>query len=147
MPPLDKNIWTCEFNCKKTCIVQFHMFSPMFFTPFSQGVKPLRPAGLWTGGIFHRVITYVKPCEKPLNFRSVFHGPGRKSQNLWTGQFSQGQNLWKTLWNGRSLPGRCCQRSPPCHPAPPPQTKNTMLKSDFCPQVTGNLCMHLSCIS
>ena len=34
----------------------------MFFTPFSQGVKPLRPC---EQGIFHRVRTYVKPCEKP----------------------------------------------------------------------------------
>ena len=33
-----------------------------------------------------------------------FWSRSRKSQNLWTGHFSQGQNLWKTLWNG-SLPG------------------------------------------
>ena len=50
-----KNMWT----------VQFHMFSHMVFTPFSQGVKPLRPG---EQGIFHRVRTYAKPCEKPCEF-------------------------------------------------------------------------------
>ena len=56
---------------------------------------------------------------------------GRKSQNLWTAHFSQGQNLWKTLWNG-SLPGSCIHVAI-WSPLPPPQQKITMLKSDFCP--------------
>ena len=43
----------------------------------------------------------------------------RKSQNLWTGHFSQGQNLWKTLWNG-SLPGSCMHvATSPTNPPPP----------------------------
>ena len=63
------------------------MFSHMFFTPFSQGVKLLRPC---EKGSFHRVRTHAKPCEKPceflpcektcerpcekpVNFHSVFH--------------------------------------------------------------------------
>ena len=50
-----KNMWT----------VQFHMFSHMFFTPFSQGVKLLRPC---EKGSFHRVRTHAKPCEKPCEF-------------------------------------------------------------------------------
>ena len=66
----------------------------MFFTPFSQGVKPLRPC---EQGIFHRVRTYVKPCEKPCeilqsekpvkNLLKTYElsqrfSQGRKSQNL-----------------------------------------------------------------
>ena len=41
------------------------MFSHMFFTPFSQGVKLLRPC---EKGSFHRVRTHAKPCEKPCEF-------------------------------------------------------------------------------
>ena len=59
------------------------MFSHLFFTPFSQGVKLLRPC---EKGSFHRVRAHAKPCEKPsdflqcerpcekpVNFHSVFH--------------------------------------------------------------------------
>ena len=67
-----KNMWT----------VQFHMFSHMVFTPFSQGVKPLRPC---EQGIFHRVRTYAKPCEKPCEFLTCENTCERPSvKNLWT---------------------------------------------------------------
>ena len=39
------------------------MFFHMFFTPFSQGVKVLRPC---EKGSFHRVKTHAKPCENPV---------------------------------------------------------------------------------
>ena len=67
------------------------MFSHMFFTPFSQGVKVLRPC---EKGSFHRVKTHAKPCEKtcektcerpcekPVNFHSVFHMRGLLSGSL-----------------------------------------------------------------
>ena len=114
-----------NFTCFLAC------FSHLFHRVWNRRDLPCEQ------GIFHRVRTYMrnpvktlwvfnlwknlwmtlwKTCKKPLNFHSVFHGLGRKSQNLWTGHFSQSQNLWKTLWNGRSLPRRCCQRSPPCLP-------------------------------
>ena len=71
----------------------------MFFTPFSQGVKVLRPC---EKGSFHRVKTHAKPCEKPcerpcerpcektcerpcvkpVNFHSVFHMRGLLSGSL-----------------------------------------------------------------
>ena len=54
-------IKTCENAVKSLWTVQFHMF----FTPFSQGVKLLRPC---EQGIFHKVRTHAKPCEKPCEF-------------------------------------------------------------------------------
>ena len=58
-----KNLWIKLW--KNTWTVQFYMFSHMFFTPFSQGVKLLRPC---EKGSFHRVRTHAKPCEKPCEF-------------------------------------------------------------------------------
>ena len=64
-------------------------------------------------------------------FSARFWSRRRKSQNLWTGHFSQGQNLWKTLWNG-SLPDSCMHAC--CHIPPPPPTKQYNVElTDFCP--------------
>ena len=102
-------------------------------------------------GIFHRVRTHAKPCEKPceflpcdktcerpcekpVNFYSVFH----RVQNVKTceqGIFHRVRTCEKpSEMGGVYLTAACCQRSPLLSP-----NKKLMLKSDFCPQVTGNL--------
>ena len=75
---LCKNLWIKLW--KNMWTVQFYMFSHMFFTPFSQGVKLLRPC---KQGIFHRVRTRAKPCEIPCE--KTFERPCEKPvNNLWT---------------------------------------------------------------
>ena len=128
---------TCElfnFTCFLTCFSHlFHRvwnrWDPVnraFFTesePTRNPVKnPVR---------FYKVKKPVKNLLKTYELSQCF-SQGRTSQNLWTGHFSKGQNLWKTLWNGRSLPGRCMfARSPPF-----PNKKNNV--ADCCLWVTGN---------
>ena len=131
-----KNLWT----------VQFHMISQMFFTPFSQGVKPLRPC---EQGIFHRVRTYAKPCEKPcqilpsektcetpckkpLNLHSVFHAVGNCKTHE-QGIFHRVRACEKPSEMGGVYLAAACLPD-----LPPSPTKKTMLKSDCCLWVTGN---------
>ena len=78
--------------------------------------------------------------EKPLNFHSVYHGV----ENLKTCEqaFFHGQNLWKKLWNGRSLPGSCMLPTPP---ASTPQKKYNVEVWFLFPSQIEPQRMHLSC--
>ena len=77
--------------------------------------------------------------EKPLNFHSVYHGV----ENLKTCEqaFFHGQNLWKKLWNGRSLPASCMLPTPP----PPPRKKYNVEVWFLFPSQIEPQRMHLSC--
>ena len=136
-------IKTCENAVKSLWTVQFHMF----FTPFSQGVKLLRPC---EQGIFHKDRTHAKPCEFFPSEKTCERPCEKLLKNLWTfsvfhmvenvktceqGIFHRVRTCEKpSEMGGVYLAAACCQRSP-LHSA----NKKLMLKSDFCPQVTGNL--------
>ena len=142
----------------KTCVnktVQFHMFSHMVFTSFSQGVKPLRPC---EQGIFHRVRIYAKHCEKPCEFLtcekavkdrvrknselSQYFSRCGKSGNLWTGLFWWSEPVEKTLkWE--EFTGQLhIARTPPS-----PKEKYNVEVWFLSPSQMEPDCLHLSCIS
>ena len=66
----------------------------------------------------HDMCTVTYLHYKNLQCIQCFWSRSRNSQNLWTALFSQGQNLWKTLWNG-SFPGSCMHLTI----SPPPPKK------------------------
>ena len=70
-------IKTCENAVKNLWTVQFHMF----FTPFSQGVKLLRPC---EQGIFHKDRTHAKPCEFFPSEKTCERPCEKLLKNLWT---------------------------------------------------------------
>ena len=70
-------IKTCENAVKNLWTVQFHMF----FTPFSQGVKLLRPC---EQGIFHKDRTHAKPCEFFPSEKTCERPCEKPLKNLWT---------------------------------------------------------------
>ena len=70
-------IKTCENAVKSLWTVQFHMF----FTPFSQGVKLLRPC---EQGIFHKDRTHAKPCEFFPSEKTCERPCEKLLKNLWT---------------------------------------------------------------
>ena len=134
---LDKSMWKCLYEkpVNKTvkkhvnCSIS-HVFSHGFHTFFT-GCETIET--LWTGHfsqgqnlcetlwktlwVFNLwKYLWKTRWEKPLNFHSVYHGV----ENLKTCEqaFFHGQNLWKKLWNGRSLPDSCMLSE-----SPPPQTK------------------------
>ena len=121
---LDKNVkmlWkTCELNCEKTCeLFNFTCFLTCFSHLFHRVWNCWDPVkrAVFTGSepmqnpVKNPVSFYPvkKPVKDPVKNLlktcelSQCFSQGRKCQNLWTRHFSQGQNLWKTLWNG-SLP-------------------------------------------
>ena len=141
-----KNMWT----------VHFHMFSHMVFTPFHRVWNHWDPVNrafftgqnlcetlwktLWVFNLWKYL--WKTRCEKPLNFHSVFHGV----ENLKTCEqaFFHGQNLWKKLWNGRSLPASCMLPTPP---PPPPRKKYNVEVWFLFPSQIEPQHMHLSCIT
>ena len=136
--PVKKPVKDPVKNLLKTCELS-HCFSHgrkcqnLWKGHFSQGQNPCKT--LWkTLWIFTLLKTCERPCEKPVNFYSVFH----RVQNVKTceqGIFHRVRTCEKpSEMGGVYLAAACCQRSPLHSP-----NKKLMLKSDFCPQVTGNL--------
>ena len=103
---LDKNMWKCcekPVNCSISHV--FHTFftgcetvETLWTGHFSQGQNPCKT--LWkTLWVFLLWKNLWKAPWKPCELSQCF-SQGRRCQNLWTGHFSQEQNLSKTLWNG-----------------------------------------------
>ena len=155
-------LWkTCELNCEKTCeLFNFTCFLTCFSHLFHRVWNCWDPVkrAVFTGSepmqnaVKNPVNFYPvkKPVKDPVKNLlktcelSQCFSQGRKCQNLWTGHFSQGQNLWKTLWNGRSLPGSCMlpEISPPL-----PKQKINVEVWFLSPSHREPERMHLSCIS
>ena len=143
-----KNLWIKLWKKHVNCSIS-HVFSHGFHTFFT-GCETIET--LWTGHfsqgqnlcetlwktlwVFNLwKYLWKTRCEKPLNFHSVFHGV----ENLKTCEqaFFHGQNLWKKLWNGRSLPGSCM--------LPPPRKKYNVEVWFLFPSQIEPQRMHLSC--